>query len=55
MVKQDGLQIGGRHGIQHMTFEQRPEVQKQTVQQFRKGFGQSGTELDVFQKWLDLE
>lgn len=30
MVKQDGLQIGGRHGIQHMTFEQRPEVQKQT-------------------------
>lgn len=55
MVKQDGLQIGGRHGIQRMTFEQRPEVQKQTVQQFRKGFGRSGTELDVFQKWLDLE
>lgn len=38
-----------------MTFEQRPEVQKQTVRQSGKGFGQSGAELGVFEKWLDLE
>ena len=38
-----------------MTFEQRLEVQKQTVRQSGKGFGQSGTELGVFEKGLDLE